>query len=97
MAPCALRSRNCTVPHSVYIGLLSEKNTYRTCGVLPECGMGFVRSHIKQRLGLAKRTGYIVTSLIGIAMVDFWQFRWVADQQQGRSDSHDGPYLTHLW
>ena len=54
--------------------------------------MGLVRPHIEERLGLAEGAGNVVTSLVGIAMVDLREFGGIADKEQCRCHSNDRSY-----
>lgn len=67
-------------------------HTYRSSNVLSEHGMGLVRPHVEQRFGLAKASSNIVSSLVCIAVVDFWELFVIADQQQCRGNAHNGAY-----
>ena len=62
---------------------------YRSGNVLSEHGMGLMRPHVEQRLGLAKASSDIVSSLVCIAVVDFRKHFVIADQQQSWGDPNN--------
>lgn len=57
--------------------------------MLSKHGMGLVRPHIEQRLGLTEAPSNIVSGLVCIAMVDFRELFMIADQQQCRGDANN--------
>lgn len=57
--------------------------------MLPEHSVSLVRSHVEQAFCLAKAAGDVVTRLVGIAVVDVWEFRVIVDQQQRRGYADD--------
>lgn len=65
---------------------------YGAGDVLAEGGVGLVRAHIEQRLGLAERSGDVVAGLVGIAMVDFGELLGIADEEECGSDAHNRAY-----
>lgn len=43
--------------------------------------VSLVRSHVEQTLVFSKATSDVVTRLVGIALVYFWEFRVVIDEE----------------
>lgn len=52
--------------------------------------MRLVGAHIEQRLGLAERSGDVVSRFVGIAMVNVGELFGVADEQERGSDAYYG-------
>lgn len=52
--------------------------------------MSLVRSHVEQTLCFTKTSSDVVTSLIGISVVDLGQLGVVADQQQRGGNANNG-------